>query len=74
MLSDKALEELKNRFQYHAPTLDQTDRQGKIRRNAFSLARIFMESCPDSRELSLAMTKLDEAVMWANAAISRNEG
>lgn len=29
--------------------------------------------CPDSRELSTALTKLEEAVFWANAAIARNE-
>lgn len=29
--------------------------------------------CPESREKSLALTKLEECVMWANAAIARNE-
>jgi hypothetical protein len=29
-------------------------------------------NCPDSREKSLAMTNLEQAVMWANAAIARN--
>lgn len=29
--------------------------------------------CPSSRERSLAMTKLEEAVMWANSAIARNK-
>lgn len=28
---------------------------------------------PDSREKSLALTHLEDAVMWANAAIARNE-
>lgn len=28
--------------------------------------------CPDSRELSLAITKLEEAIMWANASIARS--
>lgn len=31
------------------------------------------ELCPESRERSLAFTKIDEAVMWANASIARNE-
>lgn len=30
------------------------------------------ENCPDSREKSLALTKVEEAVMWANASIARN--
>lgn len=28
---------------------------------------------PNSREKSLAMTKLEECVMWANVSIARNE-
>ena len=28
--------------------------------------------CPDSRELALAITKLEEVVFWANAAIARH--
>jgi hypothetical protein len=30
--------------------------------------------CPESREKSLAITNLEQAVMWANAAIARNAG
>jgi len=37
------------------------------------LAAYINENCPDSREKSLAFTKLEEAVMWANASIARNE-
>jgi len=41
------------------------------------MAKIFAQElcrfCPDSRERSLALTKLEEAVSWANAAIARNE-
>lgn len=28
--------------------------------------------CPESREKSLAVTNLEESVMWANASIARN--
>ena len=37
------------------------------------LAHLLVTNCPESRELSCALTKLEEAVMWANAAIARNE-
>jgi hypothetical protein len=37
------------------------------------LAAGINEKCPDSREKSLAITHLEETVMWANAAIARNE-
>ena len=31
------------------------------------------EYCPESREKSLAVTKLEEVVFWSNAAIAREE-
>ena len=35
------------------------------------MANQFALHCPESREASLAITKLEEAIMWANAAIAR---
>jgi hypothetical protein len=32
-----------------------------------------VEHTPESREQSLALTNLEQAVMWANAAIARRE-
>lgn len=40
-----------------------------IRSKAEYLAEIIM-SMPNSRERSLALTKLEEAIMWANKAIN----
>lgn len=60
-------------FTYHAPKDDQTARYISIREKGKSFARLINELCPPSRERSLAMTKLEEAVMWANASIARNE-
>lgn len=65
--------ELETRFTYHKPSGDQADRYYVIREEAGSLARILVDSCPESRELSLALTKLEEAVFWANASIARRE-
>lgn len=67
------MSDLENRFTYHPPKGDQPDRYDHIRRNAKMLASIFEDYCPESREKSLAMTNLEQAVMWANAAIARNE-
>lgn len=60
-------------FTYHAPKPDQIPRYNSIRDQAKQLALHIDENCPDSREKSVALTKLEEAVMWANAAIARNE-
>ena len=65
--------EIENNFSYHTPKEDQPERYEKIRNKAKMLAAYINEKCPDSREKSLAFTKLEEAVMWANAAIARNE-
>jgi hypothetical protein len=67
------LTELKNRFTYHAPKDDQVLRYTNIRNACKDLAYVIELKCPDSREKSLAMTKLEEVSMWANASIARNE-
>ncbi len=64
---------IENNFTYHKPTEDQAVRYVNIRNHAKDFAYVIENACPDSREKSLAMTKLEEAVMWANAAIARNE-
>ena len=65
--------DIENNFTYHTPKGDQQMRYQSIREIAKGLAMFIDDHCPDSREKSLAMTKLEEAVMWANAAIARNE-
>lgn len=64
---------LENRFKYHEPKDGQVARYEKIRAKALDLASLIDDLAPDSREKSLAVTKVEEAVMWANAAIARNE-
>jgi len=64
---------IENNFTYHPPKGGQPDKYESIRSMAKNLAILIDKSCPDSREKSLAMTKLEESVMWANASISRNE-
>lgn len=67
-------EDLKNRFTYHAPGPGQPEIYAEIRRRALELAEHMDEVCPDSRELSLAITHLEQAVMWVNAGIARHTG
>lgn len=62
-------------FVYHPPVAskDQPGRYETIRQYGKQFALQLLQMCPASRELSLALTKLEEAVMWANASIARNE-
>jgi glycyl-tRNA synthetase beta subunit len=69
----EVFDKLNNNFSYHTPIGDQADRYGRIRDKAKELAEMLEILCPTSRELSLAMTNLEQAVMWANASIARNE-
>jgi hypothetical protein len=72
-LTQQMLERLDNDFTYHAPIEGQPQRYGDLREAGKTLARTVVEETPPSREQSLALTKIDEAIFWANAAIARNE-
>jgi hypothetical protein len=65
--------DLDRRFTYHAPKGDQADRYNDIRKTARDFAVLLKLYCPESREQGLALTHLEETVMWANASIARNE-
>lgn len=65
------LDSLTNRFTYHAPQGDQPVRYERVRAQALALAKLIVENCPSSPERSTALTRLDETVMHANAAIAR---
>jgi hypothetical protein len=62
-----------NIFTYHAPKGTQSDRYVAIRDKAKELAQLILDSTPESREQSVALTNVQQAVMWANAAIAINE-
>lgn len=65
--------DIERRFTYHPPKEGQPAKYGRLRDYFKELAYVIEAECPDSRERALALTKLEEAVMWANAAIARNE-
>jgi hypothetical protein len=74
----KAMEEswgdaVERDFKYHPPKEGQAKRYEAIRNKAKELALMLVRECPDSSEKNLALTKIEEAVMWANASIARNE-
>ena len=65
--------DLDNIFTYHAPHGDQPGRYETLRNKAKELAYLINSLCPESREKSLAITRVQASVMWANASIAINE-
>lgn len=72
-LAPSMSERLLRLFTYHAPKDSQPARYTRLRQHAYDLAREIALETPEGREQSLALTKIEEAIMWANAAIARNE-
>jgi hypothetical protein len=67
---------LAHRFQFH-PADDQNtqDAHQQVRDTLLEAADTIVQvTGPESREQSLAITKLEEAMFWANAAIARGDG
>lgn len=64
-------QEIETRFTYHSPTADQPAIYVRIRELGRHFAEILCEVCPESRELSLALTNLEQSIFWANAAVAR---
>lgn len=65
--------QLVHRFAYHPPdTEDKVSRHENVRSVCFGAAKELIElTGPPSREQSIAITKVEEAMFWANAAIAR---
>ena len=59
-------------FTYHEPFEETAKRYQEIRTLAKMFSDLVDNLVPKSREASLAQTKIEEAVMWANAGIARN--
>jgi hypothetical protein len=65
-------EELERRATYHPPSERAKFLHEETRAHYLAIATFVMEKIPESREASLAQTKLEEFLFWANAAIARN--
>jgi hypothetical protein len=66
-------EKVEHNFTHHAPTGDKAETHQMVRESGKVFAHALLASCPESPELSTALAKIEEAVMWANAAIAREE-
>lgn len=64
--------DIEHRFDFHpASTAEKRGEHGSVREAHKALALFVDERVPDGREKALALTKIEEAMFWANAAIAR---
>lgn len=63
---------IKRDFSYHAPDAEKIKRHEDVRSELRRVAHFIDKSAPDSREKSLALTHLEEVMMWTNAALARD--
>ena len=66
-------EKIEAEFTYHPPFGTQAERYVKIRDKAKELALVIAELTPSCADQTVAIRKVREAVMTANAAIAINE-
>jgi len=64
--------EIENIFMHHRPKDGQNKKYEAIRAKAKEFAYLVDDFCPSGKEREISMAKLEESVMWANAAIARN--
>ena len=68
-----AIVEIRDRFKHHPPSTDRIARtHERIRESLKNTAIELSLNLPSCRETSLCLTKLEEAMFWANAAVARN--
>jgi hypothetical protein len=64
-------EDIRRRFAFHPADATTGPQHDQVRDACYDLAEELNDLLPDGREKSLAITNLEQTMMWANAAIAR---
>lgn len=68
---ERAKREYRNRVKYHPPATDSMRRNHeRVNELLTDVGCDLIDICPASREMSLVLTNLEQARMWANAALA----
>lgn len=70
MITDAQMADIDNRFEYHPATPETGPRHDQVRTEHLLLARWVATHVPAGRHQSLALTALQESMMWCNAAVA----
>jgi hypothetical protein len=63
-------DDIENRFSYHQPTAETVKIHESVRAAYRTMAHFVAGQTPEGRHQSLALTALQESLMWANAAVA----
>lgn len=69
-LEELARRDVAERFRFHPATPATGPKHEEVREQHRTLALWVLANLPNSRERALALTALQESMMWANAAIA----
>jgi len=67
------MSEEKNRFEYQRPTDESVESIKKLRQACKDMNDLILAELPNTRERSLAITKLEESSMWMNKCVVFNQ-
>jgi hypothetical protein len=67
------MDDLKKNYSFHSPKKEDVLKYKDLRDKTLYLASVIMDIVPESRERSLALTKLEECLFWSNAGLARKE-
>lgn len=72
-ITEEQAKQLAKVFTYHPPKEGQPEIYEHLRAEGKKLAATIYQATPVCREQSLAITKVEEAIFWANAALARKD-